>query len=174
MMIITYLCDTSMCLDVCNSHIVDDIRWYNWHVYRSFRDNQVCIYIPLVCRNIRFSSDNQEVVNSLCSFLLSTQDDIFEKEKKYIIRLNYLQLYTLTYMNLWAIWVITSTWILTRTLQERYNDHVHIQVYTLLYIQNGQNYNRRPKILITINVSYQFQGFENNIRLSQSIPVYPG
>ena len=79
-MVITYLCDTSMCLDVCNSHIVDDIRLCNWHVYRSFRDNQVCIYIPLVCRNIRFSSDNQEVVNSLCSFLLSTQDDIFEKK----------------------------------------------------------------------------------------------
>ena len=80
MMNIRNLCDTSKCLGVCNSHTVDDIRWYSWHAYRSFRDNQVCIYIPLVYHNIRFSSDSQEVVNILCNFLLSTQDDTFEKE----------------------------------------------------------------------------------------------
>ena len=80
MTIITNLCDTSKCLGVCSSHTVDDIRWYSWHAYRSFHDSQVCIYIPLVYHNIRFSSDSQEVVNILCNFLLSTQDDTFEKE----------------------------------------------------------------------------------------------
>ena len=79
------LCDTNKYQDGCSSHTVGDIRWCNWHVYKSFHDTHSCIYIPLAFGKIHFSSDIQGEVCILCNFLQSIQGDNFDQIKILVI-----------------------------------------------------------------------------------------